>query len=148
MKKYLLTFFSLFLFLGLISTTTFVQAQVRPYRVTDRQVLTVLTRVETNTDIYKRQLTNAVNRGVLADGDSQDSILSYITEFETAVNNLNQNFDARRSAGNDVEEVLNRAGEINQFMERNRLNANAQRTWTTIRTDLTTLATYYNVRWT
>ena len=147
MKKYLLTFFSLFLFLGLISTTTFVQAQVRPYRVTDRQVLTVLTRVETNTDIYKRQLTNAVNRGVLADGDSQDSILSYITEFETAVNNLNQNFDARRSAGNDVEEVLNRAGEINQFMERNRLNANAQRTWTTIRTDLTTLANYYNVRW-
>lgn len=147
MKKYLLTFFSLFLFLGLISTTIFVQAQVRPYRVTDRQVLTVLTRVETNTDIYKRQLTNAVNRGVLADGDSQDSILSYITEFETAVNNLNQNFDARRSAGNDVEEVLNRAGEINQFMERNRLNANAQRTWTTIRTDLTTLANYYNVRW-
>lgn len=147
MKKYLLNFFSLFLFLGLISTTTFVQAQVRPYRVTDRQVLTVLTRVETNTDIYKRQLTNAVNRGVLADGDSQDSILNYITEFETAVNNLNQNFDARRSAGNDVEEVLNRAGEINQFMERNRLNANAQRTWTTIRTDLTTLANYYNVRW-
>ncbi len=147
MKKYLLNFFSLFLFLGLISTTTFVQAQVRPYRVTDRQVLTVLTRVETNTDIYKRQLTNALNRGALADGDSQDSILNYITEFETAVNSLNQNFDARRSAGNDVEEVLNRAGEINQFMQRNRLNANAQRTWTTIRTDLTTLATYYNVRW-
>ncbi|MDQ3712441.1 MAG: hypothetical protein M3388_09505 [Acidobacteriota bacterium] len=147
MKKYLLNFFSLFLFLGLISTTTFVQAQVRPYRVTDRQVLTVLTRVETNTDIYKRQLTNALNRGVLADGDNQDSILNYITEFETAVNNLNQSFDARRSAGNDVEEVLNRAGEIDQFMQRNRLNANAQRTWTTIRTDLTTLATYYNVRW-
>ena len=147
MKKYLLTFFSLFLFLGLISTTTFVQAQVRSYRATDRQVLTVLTRVETNTDVYKGYLTNALNRGVLADGDSQDSILNSVTEFETAVNNLNQNFDARRSAGSDVEEVLNRAGEINQFMQRNRLNANAQRTWTTIRTDLTTLATYYNVRW-
>ncbi len=147
MKKCLFNFFSLFLFLGLISTTTFVRAQVRSARVTDRQVLTVLTRVETNTDIYKRQLTNALNRGVLADGDNQDSILNYIAEFETAVNNFNQNFDARRSAGNDVEEVLNRAGEINQFMQRNRLNANAQRTWTTIRTDLTTLANYYNVSW-
>ena len=147
MKKCLFNFFSLFLFLGLISTTTFVRAQVRAARVTDRQVLTVLTRVETNTDIYKRQLTNALNRGVLADGDNQDSILNYIAEFETAVNNFNQNFDARRSAGNDVEEVLNRAGEINQFMQRNRLNANAQRTWTTIRTDLTTLANYYNVSW-
>ena len=147
MKKCLFNFFSLFLFLGLISTTTFVRAQIRSARVTDRQVLTVLTRVETNTDIYKRQLTNALNRGVLADGDNQDSILNYIAEFETAVNNFNQNFDARRSAGNDVEEVLNRAGEINQFMQRNRLNANAQRTWTTIRTDLTTLANYYNVSW-
>jgi hypothetical protein len=147
MKKYLFNFFSLFLFLGLMSTTTFVQAQVRSARVTDRQVLTVLTRVETNTDIYKRQLTNALNRGVLAEGDNQESIMNYIAEFETAVNNFNQNFDARRSAGNDVEEVLNRAGEVNQFMQRNRLNANAQRTWTTIRTDLTTLATYYNVRW-
>jgi hypothetical protein len=106
-----------------------------------------LTRVETNTDIYKGQLTNALRRGVLADGDSQDSILETIAEFETAVNNLNQNFDARRSATSDVEEVLNRAGEINQFMQRNRLNANAQRTWTTIRTDLTTLANYYNVSW-
>ncbi len=58
MKKYLLNFLSLFLFLGVISTT-FVQAQVRPYRVTDRQVLTVLTRVETITEIYKGQWTNA-----------------------------------------------------------------------------------------
>ena len=144
MKKYIFNFASVFLFLGLISAT-FVQAQNRPYRVTDRQVLTVLTRIETNTDIYKQQANNALRRGVLSSGDSQDSFSGYVTDFESAVANLNQNFDSRRSAVSDVQNVLDRAADINAFMQRNRLNANVQRTWTTIRNDLTTLATYYNV---
>ncbi len=147
MKKYLLNIYSLFLFLGLISATTVAQAQTRPYRVTDRQVLTVLTRIETNTDIYKQQVANALRRGTLSGGDSEDSFNGSVADFESATANLSQNFDARRSASADVEDLLNRADDINQFMQRNRLNQTAQRTWTTIRTDLSTLATYYNVSW-
>ena len=146
MKKYLLNFTSLFLFLGIISITTGIQAQTRPYRVTDRQVLTVLTRIETNTDIYKQQADNALRRGTLSNGDSQDTFDSYVADFQTATATLSQNFDARRSANSDVQDLLNRANDINQFMQRNRLNQTTQRTWTTIRTDLSTLATYYNVR--
>jgi hypothetical protein len=147
MKKYLLNIYSLLMLLGVISTANFAQAQVRPYRVTDRQVLTTLTRIETNTDIYKQQVNNALRRGVLSGGDSETTFNDYVTEFETATNNLSQNFDARRSASADVEDLLNRANDINQFMQRNRLNTAAQRTWTTIRNDLSTLATYYNVSW-
>ena len=147
MKKYLLNFYSLLMLLGVISTANIAQAQVRPYRVTDRQVLTTLTRVETNTDIFKQQVNNALRRGVLSGDDSETTFNDYVTEFETATNNLSQDFDARRSTSADVEEVLNRANDINQFMQRNRLNTAAQRTWTTIRNDLSTLATYYNVRW-
>jgi hypothetical protein len=145
-KKHLFNFFSAFVFLGLVSAN-FAQGQTRPYRVADRQVLTVLTRIETNTDIYKQQANNALRRGVLSNGDTQETFSGYLSDFETAVANLNQNFDSRRSAGGDVEDVLNRAAAINDFMQRNRLNANAQRTWTTIRTDLTTLANYYSVSW-
>lgn len=144
MRKYIFNFASAFLFLGLVSAT-FVQAQNRPYRVTDRQVLTVLTRIETNTGIYKQQAENAMRRGVLSSGDSQDSFSGNVTDFESAVSNLSQNFDSRRSAVSDVQAVLDRAADINAFMQRNRLTANVQRTWTTIRNDLTTLATYYNV---
>ena len=146
MKKHLFNFFSTFIFLVLVSAT-FVQAQTRSYRVADRQVLIVLTRIETNTDIFKRQANNALQRGVLSNGDTQETFSGHLSDFETAVANLNQNFESRRSAGADVEEVMNRAAAINDFMQRNRLNANAQRTWTTIKTDLTTLANYYNVRW-
>jgi hypothetical protein len=148
MRKFILSVFSFFLFLGFVSTNTnLAQAQTRVYRATDRQVLTVLTRLETNTDIFKRQANAGLNRGVLSDGDTADSFSGYITDFENAIATLNQNYDARRSARADVEEVLNQASSINQFMQRNRLTANAQRTWTTIRTDLTTLAGYYSVNW-
>lgn len=148
MRKFILSLFSFFLFLGLVSTTAnLAPAQTRVYRATDRQVLTVLTRLETNTDIFKRQANAALNRGVLSDGDTADSFSGYVADFESAVAALNQNYDARRSTRADVEEVLNQASSINQFMQRNRLTANAQRTWTTIRTDLTTLAGYYNVNW-
>ena len=147
MKKYLLSIHSLFLLLGLVSITTVAQAQNRPYRVSDRQVLTVLTRIETNTDIYKQQADNALRRGTLSGGDSQDTFDNYVADFQSATASLSQNFDARSSANSDVQDLLNRAADINQFMQRNRLNPASQRTWTTIRTDLSTLATYYNVRW-
>jgi len=145
LRKRLFNFFSLFVFMGLISTTAFVQAQSRPYRATDRQVLTTLTRIETNTDILKQQANNALRRAVLSGDDSEATFTDYLSGFENAVANLNQNFESRRSTVADVEDVMNRAAEINDFVQRNRLNANFQRTWTTIRTDLTTLAKYYNV---
>lgn len=147
MRKYLLNFFSLFIFTGLISTATFVQAQVRPYRVSERQVLTTITRIETNTDIYKRQANNALRRAVFNSGDSEQTFSNFLSGFENSVENLSQNFDARRSTVADVEDVLNRAADINNFMQRNRLSANVQRTWTTIQNDLNTLAGYYNVNW-
>lgn len=148
MRKHIFNFFSVFLFTGLIITSpSFAQAQTRPYRVTDRQVLTTLTRIETNTDIYKQQTNNALRRSVLNNGDSQETLSGYITDFESAIANLSQNFDSRRTTAADVEEVLNRAANIDEFMQRNRLTANVQRTWTTIRNDLTTLANYYNVSW-
>ena len=147
MKKYLINIYCLFLLSGVISTANFVQAQTRPYRVTDRQVLTTLTRIETNTDIFKQQAGNALRRGVLSNGDSETTFNDYVNEFQNATANLSQNFDARRSASADVQDVLNRADDINQFMQRNRLNTAVQRTWTTIRSDLSTLANYYSVSW-
>lgn len=147
MRKHLFSFLSLFLFIGFVSTTTFVQAQVRPYRVTDRQVQALVTRIATNTDIYKRQLDTALNQTTLNNSDTEESVFNSITDFENATDSLKQKVGTRGSANNDVEDVLNRAAEINAFMQRNRLNAATQRTWTTIRTDLNTLANYYSVTW-
>ncbi len=132
---------------AVISSATLIQAQVRPYRVNDRQVQTLLTRVEQRTDTYKRSMDMALDRSRLDGSDSEDMVMNYITEFENATDRLKQRFDARESVGADVQEVLGRASYINAFMQRNRLNAISQRNWTNIRTDLNTLANYYRVSW-
>ncbi len=130
-----------------VSSVSFTQAQVRPYRVTDRQVQILLTRVEQRTDTYKRSMNTALDRSRLDGSDTEDMVLNYIAEFENATDRLKQRFDARQSVGGDVQEVLTRASNINAFMQRNRLNAVVQRDWTNIRNDLNTLATYYRVSW-
>ncbi len=93
-KKHLFNFFSAFVFLGLVSAN-FAQGQTRPYRVADRQVLTVLTRIETNTDIYKQQANNALRRGVLSNGDTQETFSGYLAVYlnfaVVQVNNMMRN---------------------------------------------------------
>jgi hypothetical protein len=104
-------------------------------------------RLETRTDAYKREVGLALDRSVLNDTRSENAITTYITEFETATDNLRQKFDSRRSVMTDVEEVLNRAYFIDGFMRDYRFTANAENQWRLIRTDLDTLSTYYNVSW-
>lgn len=147
MRKTIFRSFYLILITAILSSVSFVQAQVRPYRVTDRQVQTLLTRIEQGTDTYKRSMETALDRSRLDGSDTEDMLMSYITEFENATDSLKQRFDSRQSVSDDVQEVLSRAAFINAFMQRNRLNAVSQRNWTSVRTDLNTLATYYRVSW-
>jgi hypothetical protein len=147
MRKTIFRSFYLILITVTLSSVSFVQAQVRPYRVTDRQVQALLTRIEQGTDTYKRSMETALDRSRLDGSDTEDMLMSYITEFENATDSLKQRFDSRQSVGNDVQEVLSRAAFINAFMQRNRLNAVSQRSWTSVRTDLNTLATYYRLSW-
>ena len=117
------------------------------YRANDRDVCALLSRVQTRTDAYKREVNASLDRGILNGTRSEQSIASYIADFETATVQLQQNFDARRSTSTDVQEVLNRASLIDGFMRDYRFSTNAQTQWTSIRADLDTLSTYYNVGW-
>src|SRR5688572_6919322 len=147
MRRIIFQSFYLILITAILSSVSFVQAQVRPYRVTDRQVQNLITRIEQNTDIYRRSMDLALDRSRLNGSDTEEMLMSYITDFENATDRLKQKFDTRSSIASDVEEVLNRAAFINSFMQRNALNAATQRSWTNIRSDLNTLSSYYNVSW-
>ena len=147
MRKQILLSAILSLFAVCLTTANNINAQNRAYTATDRQVQFLIDRIQTNTDVYKRVTDRVMNRRVLTGSDNESTLTGYITDFETSVNNLEQTFSARRSTSADVEDVLNRASDIDQFMRRNSLNANAQRNWTNVRTDLDTLARYYGVSW-
>lgn len=121
---------------------------VKPYRVDDRQVQVILNRIETRTDNFKRRMDNNLDRSAYNNTDTEDRINQYITDFENATDRLKQRFDAKESVQSDVENVLNRAAYINAFMERNKFSNASERNWMNVKSDLDTLAGYYNVSYT
>jgi len=140
-----------FTFLAVIfSTALSVSAQVqRAYRVTDNQVKTVITRIETRTDTFKTQVDrifdNNRNRGNRAELIEQ--LTTFVSDFESSTDTLSSNFTSRRSSADDVQDVLNRAAYIDSFLRENRVNTTAQSQWNLIRSDLNILAGYYRVSW-
>jgi hypothetical protein len=139
--------FLFLLALLIIGSTSAGMAQTRAYRVTDRQMLTIMNRIETRTDAFKREMDLALNRGRLGRSDTREMAQGYIADFESATDRLKERFDSGRSVGSDVSDVLNRAALIDRFMERNTLTVSAKTRWTSLKTDLNTLANYYNVSW-
>lgn len=120
-------------------------SQTLPYNVSEGTLRTLLVRIQTRTESFRNSAERAYNRGVV--NNNSGDVSSLISDFENATTRLQQNFDARRSVTTDVQEVLNRAGIIEGFLRNNRLNPAAQRDWTALRADLTTLASDYNVSW-
>lgn len=115
------------------------------YTVAGSRVAGLLTAIEAKSDNYKRSMNTALDRSVLNETASERAVLEYITAFENATDRLKQHFDANESTDEDVVEVLTRASYIDGFMKDYRLLRVAEAQWTNLRTDLETLAGYYQV---
>jgi hypothetical protein len=129
--------------LGLASAA---QAQ-RPYRMNDRQVENALRRVETDADRFRSSFSAALDRSRWNGTSTEDQLNGYVQGFETATDTLRSRFNSRTSVAADVENVLQQAAFLNEFMMRNRLDMRAMNDWTTLRADLDALARAYNVTW-
>jgi len=147
MKRLFLNLISFVMLAVSFSTAYSVQAQTRPYRVSDRQVRTLLNQIANRTDTFRNQFNRSLDRSTMNGTRSEDAINSYVNDFQKATDNLRDKFNSRRDVAADVQEVLNRASFIEGFMRDYRLNSNAQSQWSLLRSDLNTLATYYNVSW-
>ncbi len=145
MKKQLLKFFILNLFVAFLGTALTIQAQNRPYRVSDNQVQITLNSIEARTDVFRRELESALNNNRRINSASKDSIMRYVTDFENSTDSLKQRFDARRSISNDVTDVLTKAAGIDQFIKNNRLNVRVQSYWNNVAADLDKLQGYYGL---
>lgn len=134
------------LILALASIGMTAQAQ---YRTNDRQVRQLIRRIEDRTDRFRSSLNSALDRSRLDGTNREDNINQFVNDFEQATNRLRDNFNSRQSTTSDVQEVLNRASRIDRFMQRqgSRLDATAQNDWIALRSDLSTLASYYRVSW-
>ncbi|MEK7855396.1 MAG: hypothetical protein AAB288_04850, partial [Acidobacteriota bacterium] len=115
--------------------------------VNERQVRPLLQRLETKTDTFRAALDRRMDNSRLNNTTTEDSIAAYVVEFENATDDLRNNFNSRRSTANDATAVLSNGWYIDDFMKRNRLGANVERQWQSIRTDLNSLARFYSVAW-
>jgi predicted glycoside hydrolase/deacetylase ChbG (UPF0249 family) len=120
-----------------------------PYRVSDKQVEELIHRIETQSDVFRKSLDSALDQSRLDGTRREDDINAFVKEFYKETKRLHEHFDSHKSTAGDVQTVLNRAAQIDQFMRRNRLKRDreAQREWLELRTHLDELARLYNVNW-
>src|SRR5690606_4907481 len=125
----------------LLTGVSTVTAQQRPYRVSDRQVTTLMNRIETRSDTFRRQMETALDRNRYRGQLPAETVEQYINDFEQATDQLRTRFNANASVAADVQEVLNRAYYIDQFIISNTTLAPAARNqWNLLKRDLNTLA--------
>ncbi len=136
---------SLLAAVAIITAFSGVQAQNRAYTGSDRQLQTLLGRIETQTDAFSREIDRSLDNSNINGTSREDSITSMVSNFEQATDALKNNFTSRNSSADDVREVLNRAASINTFMRNNRVSTTAQRQWTALRNDIDLLASSYRV---
>lgn len=123
-------------------------SQGQPYRIGDRQLDALLTRIANESDRFRADLGNSFDRSRYNNTRAEDNINQFVSDFADATAQLRSRFDARRSVSSDVENVLRQATYIDDFMRRNNLSYRTENDWTTLKGDLNQLASAYNVAWT
>lgn len=102
----------------------------------------IVRRIQTRTDSLQRAVQNAADRNNYRVEDIERMIL----DFESTANQLERRLGTRRSTSTDVQTLLDRGEQIDNFFSNNRLGSGSRREWQAIRSDLDQLASYYNLR--
>ena len=126
-----------FLGFGFVLTTPTRRAQTRrTTRVNDSQVEQIIRSIERRSDVFRRSFDAALDRSRLDGTYTEDSVNEFVKNFEEATNDLRSRFDGRTAVAGDVDNVLNRAALIDQFMRTNLRQRRVQGDWTLLKGDL------------
>ena len=118
-----------------------------PYRLSDKEVEDIIHRVERQSDTFRKSLDHALDKSRVDGTRREDDINAFVKDFYKETKTLHDHFDSHKSTTGDVQTVLDRAGQIDGFMRRNRLKRDAQKDWTVLRAYLDELARVYSVTW-
>ena len=118
-----------------------------PYRISDKEVEDVIHRLESQSDKFRKSLDSALDKSRFDGTRREDDINAFVKDFNRETKTLHDHFDSHKSTSSDVQAVLDRGAQIDQFMRRNRLKKDAQQDWTVLRAYLDELARVYGVTW-
>src|SRR6185295_3238581 len=143
--KSIVSVFTLLAFSIVIVVST--QAQPQPNRNNTRQVGNMLQRLERSSSRFRNSLNLALVQGSVDQTRPQNDVSTFQSGFEIAINQFRDQFTRRLAVASDVESILQKASPINSFINQNTLNPRVKNDWASVRTDLNTLATVYDVSW-
>lgn len=142
--KNLKGFISVFVLIALSIICLNAQTQRQPNR---RQVSDILQRLTQSSDNFRNSVTTELNRGRMGNTGAENNSTTIVRDFDAATNQLRTRFNSRRSVSSEVQNVLQKASAVNDFMTRTRLSRTAQNNWASVKSDLNSLASAYGVTW-
>jgi hypothetical protein len=120
----------------------------RPYRLSESDVRGLMSRLERDSDQFRKSIDSSLDHSRLDGSRAEDRINDFVKAFEQATDRLKDRFDDDRSASATVQEVLDRGAAIDRFIVSHRVSGRAYDDWMRVRTDLDELASAYSVAWT
>jgi hypothetical protein len=118
-----------------------------PHRVDDKGVRRILDRMARDADRFRKSLDHSLDKSRLDDTRAEDEINAFVKDFGKATERLEDHFSSKRTAGDEVEDVLKRAAAIDAFLRNHRMTERALDDWMSLRRDLDELAQAYTVTW-
>ena len=122
-----------------------VQAQ-RNNRASERQIEQLLTRLEARANAFRNSFADSLS-SMRNNNVRRSEATDASNSFVNAANRLPERFRNRNLSAGDVQDLLNRASQINSTTRGLWLSSSAQNDWRLLRSDLATLANYYNLTW-
>ena len=124
-----------------------VQAQPQPNRNNTRPVGNMLQRLERSSIRFRDSLNVALVQRSVDQTQPQNDISTFQSRFDLAVKQFRDQFTRRLAVASDVQSILQKASPINSFITQNTLSRRVKNDWSSVRTDLDTLASAYGVSW-
>ena len=117
------------------------------YNLSDYQMRQLVDRLNVRSTTFSRNLRQDLNRSSYNNRYSLDEVRRQLSDFETALTQLRNRVNSRRSSSADAQNVLDRAAFLNTFISDQQLSYQTENNWSSLRTDLDQLARAYNIAW-
>ena len=116
------------------------------YNLSDVQMRQLIDRMNVRSATFSRNLRQDLNRD-FNDRYSADEVRRQLSDYETALVQLRNRVNTRRSTSSDVRNVLERAAYLDRFISERNLSYQTENNWSALRQDLESLAGAFNIAW-
>jgi hypothetical protein len=134
-------FSALTLLAGAMPATAVPVVVARGFTVSRSDISRLLSRIETETDRFRRSVDRALDRSRLNGRPPEDRINAYIADFENATDRLKKEYRKGKSVDDEVQMILSAGRRIDRALpRRSPVWEQANEDWDVLREDLDELA--------